>query len=180
MSVTDLDRVLDGSFLADLAEVPVGDLRARRATAQAVESHLSYGRRLVQGRLDIVRAELDRRSQPGSGADLDGLVASLPKILADRPRTTGPSRLPTNLVPPEGDEVLMAEIDGVAGPEVMGRVTELPDDRLADVAEGLEGLESRLSADRRRVFDVIDAIQDELVRRYSSGEATPTQILNRP
>ena len=45
-----------------------------------VETELSYVRRLAQARIDIIRAEIDRRAAGGSLGDL---IAALPEILAD-------------------------------------------------------------------------------------------------
>ncbi|MYS41658.1 ABC transporter permease, partial [Streptomyces sp. SID5998] len=45
------------------------ELRALRRRAQRDEADLSYVRRLLQGRIDILRAELARRgAQAGTGA----------------------------------------------------------------------------------------------------------------
>lgn len=178
VTVADLQRVLDESFLEGLDRVPVGDLRRMRSEAEKVESHLSYARRLVQGRLDILLSEISRRESSAPKSDLSSLVASLPHILADRSRSGSGGRLPGNLLPPEGDEGLVAEIDQVAGPEVMGAAAELDDSRLVTVTEGLTELEGRLSGDRRRLFTVIDSIQAELVRRYSTGQASASEVLN--
>src|SRR3546814_1843983 len=58
----DLGTLLDSSYLGDLAERSIGDVRAMRAECQEVESGMSLLRRLVQGRLDIVGLELRRRA----------------------------------------------------------------------------------------------------------------------
>jgi hypothetical protein len=51
----------------DLVLLRLPELRALRRQAQQHEADLSYVRRLLQGRIDILRAELARRG--GSGAD---------------------------------------------------------------------------------------------------------------
>ena len=81
-----IDRILDPAYVADLDARSVDDLRAMRREASEVETEVSYVRRLAQGRIEIVRAEVDRRREGGSLSDL---IARLPEILADQgPRPT--------------------------------------------------------------------------------------------
>ena len=77
-----IDRVLDPRFVADVGQLDLAELRSRREEAEAEEADISYLRRLLQGRLDILRAELVRRSQGGE-QDVAGLLAGLPAILTD-------------------------------------------------------------------------------------------------
>src|SRR3546814_16250740 len=80
----DLGTLLDSSYLGDLAERSIGDVRAMRAECQEVESGMSLLRRLVQGRLDIVGLELRRRASGAVPEDASDLIAHLPEVLADR------------------------------------------------------------------------------------------------
>src|SRR5438270_8063420 len=82
-----IDKVLDPEFVAGLGQISLDDLRERRKDAEQEETDLSYLRRLLQGRLDILRAELARRD----GEETD-LVQALPRILADEPNN-GPRGL---------------------------------------------------------------------------------------
>ena len=79
-----------------------------RAECQEVETGLSFLRRVVQGRLDIVAAELARRRDGGEPADLAALVEQLPTILADHLRAPGNGRLPNTLGPGHLDAELEA------------------------------------------------------------------------
>ena len=160
----DLNRILSSDYLGDLGGLDAEALRARRAECQDVEAKLSYLRRLVQGRLDIVRAQLDRRAG-GAPGDLSDLVEQLPQILADRSRAPGPGRLPTNLAPPDDDD-LTAELDALSGPNGMGSLPDLSEAELREMASRLSELEQRVSGQRRAVFDVIDRVQEEITRRY--------------
>src|SRR5690606_19399725 len=65
-----LEQLTAPAYLAGLTDVPLERVRAMRAECQAVENALSYVRRLAQGRLDIVGAELERRREGGDPADL--------------------------------------------------------------------------------------------------------------
>ena len=60
-----LERFLDPELLDGLTGWPLDRVRALRDEAQQVEGGLSYVRRMVQGRLDIVGAELERRREGG-------------------------------------------------------------------------------------------------------------------
>ena len=77
-----IDRVLDPGFTEEVERLGLPELRARREEAEAEEADVSYLRRLLQGRLDILRAELVRRSAGGT-QDVAGLLAGLPSILTD-------------------------------------------------------------------------------------------------
>jgi hypothetical protein len=149
MMTDDLERVLEPDYLTDLGSLDDAELRSRRQESQQVEAKLSYLRRLVQGRLDIVSAEIDRRASGGEGGDLSDLVARLPEILADRTRAPGPGRMPTNLVPPE-DEDLTDELDEISGPTALGVLPDLPDGELRAV---------------------VDALQAELTARYEQTDS---------
>ena len=55
----DIDRLLEPALTSDLDAVPVGELRTRRDACERAEVALSYVRRVLQGELDIVAAELE-------------------------------------------------------------------------------------------------------------------------
>jgi hypothetical protein len=82
-------------------------VRALRDEVQGAEGGLSFVRRMVHGRLDIVVAELERRRDGGDPADLSGLIAKLPDLLTDHERPGAPARSPRMLqlgAVPEGLE----------------------------------------------------------------------------
>lgn len=165
----DLDRILDDDYLAGLTELDVSELKARRAECQQVEAKVSYLRRLVQGRHDIVSAEMRRREAGTPADDLSSLVEALPQILADKVHAPGPGRMPTNLLPPD-EEGLTAELDAMSGPAVS--ILDLDVDELEGVAERLRDLEERVSRQRRALFGVLDAVQAEITSRYGDDAAS--------
>ena len=57
-----IDILLDPEFLADLETSSVPELRDRRRMADEVETELSFYRRLLHGRMDLLAFELNRRS----------------------------------------------------------------------------------------------------------------------
>jgi hypothetical protein len=57
------------------------------------------------------------------------------------------------------------------------RLEELQGTELTVASAALDGLEKPLSSPRRVVFDVLDRPQQELVRRYRTGDATVDSLL---
>jgi len=173
----DLQRLLAPTYLDDVHALTVADIRRMRAECQEAEGALSYLRRLIQGRLDIVHTYLEH---PGSDAlrDLGSLVNDLPGILSSGPgRPSGPPHLPQLLSPDTESVDLTAELDAVLGADEIGTLAELDIDQLNSVAGQLEAIETRVSADRRALHERIDALQAELVDRHKTGRATVDGLL---
>src|SRR6267378_669065 len=77
-----IDRILEASFLEGLQKRPLAEVRTMRADATVEEGICSYERRLLHGRLAILRKELDHRVGKESGS----LIEELPQILSDEGR----------------------------------------------------------------------------------------------
>ncbi len=73
-----------------LDAVSLGDLRERRHALQVDEEAISYARRILHGRLDLVNAELAGRVANDDDTIRD-LVERVVAVLADRP--AGPQEL---------------------------------------------------------------------------------------
>lgn len=168
-----IDRVLAEDYLEGLESQPLDQVREMRRDAEQEEVDLSYLRRVLQGRLDILRAEFARRS--GDGGDI---VGSLAQILADAPSPSGPRGLGRHMTaePSDADaqigyvESLVPEID-VSNP------AEADDETLRRAVEALEREEREVSARRRSVQQVMDACTAELGRRYRDGDADVSDLL---
>lgn len=157
----------------DLSTLPLDEIRSRRAALQGDEVGLSYLRRLVQGRLDIVNAAARNR-----GGSIASLVEELPSILGAHVHAPGTGRLPTLMAPSAEDETrLRAELDAIVAPEVLTALDRLDDDELAGLVERLNAFEREISERRRDVHHDIDALQAELTRRYKTGEADVESLL---
>jgi len=168
-----IDHVLGEGFLDGLPELPVEQLRARRGEAEQEETDLSYARRLLHGRLDLLRAEQQRRSGPEAPADAVGttdeeLVAALTRTLADPP---GPSRGlgRHGLVEPSrvGEQRRAAEA-AVAGP-AFSDPAGMDDDALAAAISHFDVLQQDVGEQRAAVQQAADALTEELGRRYREG-----------
>jgi hypothetical protein len=173
-----LDAILAPDYLEGLTAISMEELRNRRSECQTVEVSLSYSRRVVQGRLDIVLAELKHR-QDGTTSDLHSLVEQLPEILSERVHAGGFGRMSAFMAPgaDELDPALAARIDAVADDRRLGNLTGASRDEVESLIDELRQLEVEISAQRKALFERIDTLQDELVRRYKSGEADPTSLL---
>jgi hypothetical protein len=174
---TELERICGAGYLGDLAERPLDDVRTMRTECQSVESGLSYLRRLVQGRLDVVEAELERRRAGGDPSDLSTLVGRLPEILSDRSRTASGSRLIEVTAPADIEGEMADELDAIVAAGHLDTLPNASDASLAEMRDRLEVLERTVSSRRRDVFGRIDALQAELIRRYRSGEANVETLL---
>ena len=175
--VPSIDRLLADDYLDGLGGWPVGELRRRRHQCQEVETGLSYFRRLVQGRHDIVLAEVARRRGGVAAPDLEGLIEQLPGILGE-PRRSGSDRGQLSEVgPPPDTAELEAQLDGIVDAERLASLPELADDQLAAVVDRLTELERSVSSQRHSLHERIDVLQAEIVKRYKSGEATVDALL---
>ena len=167
MASSRTERLLDG----DPTSLSLDELRSRRALLVEEEVGLSYLRRLVQGRMDIVAAA-------GGRGTMGDLVDDLPSILADRTHAPGPGRLPQMMAPSDEDEArLEAELEEVVPASTLTDIDTLTDDDLAALAERLTAFEHDVSARRRDVHARIDALNSELARRYKTGEADVESLL---
>src|SRR4051794_37350137 len=75
-----VEELLEPGYLEGLERRSVDEVRAMHEDSLRVETEVSYARRLLQARIDILNAEIQRRATGGSVADL---LAALPAILAD-------------------------------------------------------------------------------------------------
>jgi hypothetical protein len=177
-----IDRVLDPEYLAGLQSLGIGVLRGKRRDAEAEEADLSYLRRLLHGRIDILCAEQARRARSMPADSPDGtMLDELPRILAARSRMARPFGRIRHLVPdpPRADrqrrrvERLVANVD-------LSDVAARTDDELARVLLTYQDEEKLVSEVRGRVQQVLDACSAELARRYVDGETTIAELLTPP
>ena len=110
----ELDRLIDASFVEGLEALPIEELRERRAVCQAREESVSYLRRVVQVRLDLLGTEVSHRNSGDAPADTTELMARLPEILSEHGRAPGFGQAPRDLRIPDIDDDLQALVDDVA------------------------------------------------------------------
>jgi hypothetical protein len=174
----DLNRILTSPYLDGIQSRSLEEIRAMRTECQQTEVGLSYLRRLIQGRLDIVHTYLEHIDVDGP-PDLASLVDSLPGILSAGPgRPPGPEHLPMLLAPDTEGSDLTAELDEVLGADEIGSLDAMDASQLRDLAGRLEALENRVSLDRRALHVRIDTLQAELVERHKTGRASVDGLLS--
>jgi hypothetical protein len=158
-----IDRIRRPEFVQGLSELSLDELRVRRDDCYAEREYLSLLRRLVQGRAEILRAEVERR---GSGADAGSLVDELSTILSSEGQ--GPSRGEAVKVGLPEEEMLLARrrIERLVADAEISDPGALDDDRLAAAVDLLASEEREVSTARNDVLRVMDELQEELKRRY--------------
>jgi hypothetical protein len=158
-----IDRIRRPEFVHGLPDLSLDELRRRRDDCFAEREYLSFLRRLVQGRAEILRAEIECR---GEGGETSGLVDRLAAILSADAQ--GPSRGEAVRVGIPDEEMLSARrrVERLVADAGLSDPGALDDDRLAEAVEILASEERELSQTRRTVLKVMDVLQEELRRRY--------------
>ncbi len=166
-----IDKVLAEGFADDLGNLDLDELRSRRREAEQEEADLSYLRRMLQGRMDILRAELARRAGGG-----EKIFEHLSAVLADSGRSDHGLgrylRVESSRVDEHRRSVeqLIADV-GVS--DVEGH----SDDEVRESLGRIEEFEQAVSDDRRAVQVVMDALTAEVAARYKSGAASVDDLL---
>ena len=169
-----IDRVLAADYLEGMRGLPLPEVRSLRADAEQEEVDLSYLRRMIQGRLDVLRAELNRRD--GTGSDL---VEGLAAILADEPRAPARGLGRHTTMEPSRADSHRRYVESLVADVGLSDVSARSSDELAHVMRTLSEEEAGLSAKRRQVQQVMDACGAEITRRYRDGEADVDTLLGQ-
>lgn len=162
----------------DMPALRLPELRALRRDAQGDEADLSYVRRMLQGRIDILRAELARRTDPASRlTDPESPVLDrLSEILADAPSRRGSSARHVTLSTPRSEEYRRLASEMLSEVELsdLGART---DDELHTAMGRLAGYEQQVSRRRQELQRTADDCSAEIARRYREGEAQVDDLL---
>jgi hypothetical protein len=137
------------------------DLRDLRAELGHEETQVSYWRRIMQARLDVVRSHMPDQSP----------VADLTRVLTDS--TSAVARLAHLDVQPVDDIPPLPDLA-----ELWARQVDRHDEAaMAALEEDLTEAEEELSAYRRELHHRIDLVTDELIARYREQPLLALQIL---
>ncbi|HZG02154.1 MAG TPA: ABC transporter substrate-binding protein [Streptomyces sp.] len=169
-----LPAVLRDTEPPELTGLRLPQLRELRRQAQQEEADLSYVRRLLQGRIDILRAELIRRS----AADVP-LIDRLAEILADAPPPGGGSTRSARHVTlrtPRSEEYRRLAEDMLAEVE-LSDLTARTDEELHAAMARLGQYEHQISRRRRALQRTANGCSAEIARRYREGEARVDDLL---
>lgn len=167
-----IDRLTAEDYLDGLSARSITEIRAMRDDCREEETHLSYTRRLLQGRLDIARAERARRQGGSEGS----LIDELPRILADAPSNRPRHGGAVPLYAP-GQSGRRRE-DAVLDDSSLGMVLDLDDEELDAYLERITAEERQVSERRRILLRHLDELQAELVRRLQAGDVDVDDIVS--
>lgn len=165
-----LDKLLSPDFVAELERTSDEDLRARLRASREEEEELSFVRRLLHGRLDILKAELEaRRGGRGTARGLEALQEALTE--AGDPAGRGAyARVASRVVSTTSGR---ERAERIVSDDHLARLPDLDSAQIEDVIGRASAEEHRVSVDRRRLHEVIDALEAELAGRYRAGLAPP-------
>jgi hypothetical protein len=165
-----IDRVLSPDFVRDLPTVAVDELKHRRDDALAEREYLSLLRRMVHGRLDILRLEAKRRTEGGEGS----LVDQLSEVLAESERGAARGEALRVAVPEASMSAARRRVERLVGDTTISDPSALSDKDLERAERRLAEEERMVSKARKAVIDVHDRLQEELKRRYKEDPSLIT------
>ncbi|MEU6392893.1 ABC transporter substrate-binding protein [Streptomyces sp. NPDC046939] len=155
----------------DLARLDLPELRRVRRESQQDEADLSYVRRLLQGRIDILRAELGRRRDPETP-----VVDRLSEILRDQPTRQRSSARHVTLGTPHSEEYRRLAAEMLSEVE-LSDLAARTDDELHAAMGRLIRYEHQVSTRRHHLQRTADDCIAEIARRYREGEAQVDDLL---
>lgn len=155
----------------ELPGLTLDGLRTLRRDAQQEEADLSYLRRLLQGRIDILRAETGRRTAPDTP-----VLDRLPEILTDTPSAHRSSARHVTLGTPVSERYRLLADDMLADVE-LSDLSARTDDELHDAMGRLVRHEQQVSRRRQTLQRTVDGCSKEIARRYREGEARVEDLL---
>ncbi len=166
-----LDMVLEPDYIGTLLADSLEELGDKRRLVNELENELSYYRRLLHSRLDLLRFELARRR----GEETRSLIDALPDLLAGGLTGDGPGRgnplgrLRGDFAPafPEVER----RFNRITDNDFLTRLPELTKADLEEVERELGEIEDDLSGTRARLHEVHDAIVAELGVRYQAADS---------
>jgi hypothetical protein len=167
-----VDRVLAEDFVVGVGDLSLAELRERRREAEQEEADLSFLRRMLHGRIDIVRAEQRRREPSSDGVPV---IDRLTAILTEERTTRGLGRH-LNVEPSRVDEHRRG-VEQLVADAVISDVSQRTDAELATALSSLRRHEADVSEVRRQVQEVVDQLTAELAARYRDGAASVDELL---
>ena len=169
---------MDPEFIAEIDSVSLDELRKRRGLCEELDAELSYYRRLLHGRMDLLSFELRRRS----GEETRTLIEALPDILADGSGESSPHFVVPKSLPVEPPDIPMEgrrSIDRVLADDFLTHLPDIDDEELREIQEVLTDTERRVSDQRRAVYEALETLTGEVARRYREGLASVSELLDQ-
>ena len=144
----------------------LAEIRSERTSLQREEDIVSFVRRLAQGRLDLISDEQRRRAEGD-----DGPQAPLAERLAEvfgQQHGGGSARPPRETEVPT-DHPLLQQLDELCDSHGFENMELLDDKDLSALSDALGMFEKECSRQRHEMFERIDALTAEVVRRVREG-----------
>lgn len=152
--------------MSDFSSLSLSDVRSRRRELQNEEDAVSFVRRLAQGRLDLVIDE-ERRRASGAPMPTQSLTERLAEVFGQQ--HGGGSARPPRETTVSPDYELLVQLDQLCDEFQFADVESLPDADLASLRDALKMFEQMCSGKRHEMFEQIDALTAELVKRLREG-----------
>ncbi len=157
----------------DLRDLTLDDLRTNRREVEKHEQDLSYVRRLLHGRIDIIKAEIARRNGEG-----DELIANLKTILADSPSgSKKPQCRHLGIEDSDLSHPAAQDAHQALGGLSTTNLAAVSDAELESALVTLMAHERSVSDARLQLHKQIDEMGSELTRRYREGTAQVDDLL---
>lgn len=171
-----IDIISEPSFLEGLDELDTTEVRTRRALCAGLDRELSFYRRLLHGRIDLVAFERRRRA----GDEDHTLQEALPALLGDAPHPAGGYDAVTSfdVLPPDVPRPGRRPIDQLLSADVLTRLDTADDVELDRFETALHAEERDVSRQRQVVHAAMDALGAELERRYRTGLTSVDELLH--
>lgn len=152
--------------MTDFAGLSLAQVRTMRRELQNEEDAVSFVRRLAQGRLDLVLDE-ERRRASGAPVPSSSLAERLSEIFGQQ--HGGGSARPPRETSVSPDFELLVQLDQLCDEFRFADVETLPDGDLGSLRDALKLFEQMCSGKRHELFEKIDALTAELVKRLREG-----------
>lgn len=178
-----IDRVLSDDFTQGITEWPLEEVRHARDEADQEETDLSYLRRMLHARIDIVLAEQQRREQGEEPSVVEQLVSILSSnVLSTESSSasalggpTGRGRHQTH--EPSRAEAHRRRVEALISDVDLSNVLSLTENQLEEALAAYRQQEDSVSQRRREVQAVVDQLNSEIARRYREGSASVDELL---
>jgi hypothetical protein len=154
----------------------LAEIRAERTSLQREEDIVSFVRRVAQGRMDLV-ADEQRRRAGGSDAPARPLGERLAEVFGQQ-QGGGSARPPRETEVPTDHELLL-QLDELCDSHGFGSMETLDDRSLAALSDALGMFEKECSRLRHGMFERIDALTAEVVRRVREAGGAGAVIEDR-
>ena len=146
----------------------LAEVRAERTALQREEDIVSFVRRLAQGRLDLIADEQRRRTE-GDDAPQAPLEERLAEVFGQQ-HGGGSARPPRETEVP-ADHPLLRQLDELCDSHGFENMELLDDRDLSALSDALGMFEKECSRQRHEMFERIDALTAEVVRRVREAGA---------